>query len=318
MRGNSGRREAVDRRGAAGIHLISKGSAITVFLQIPYIDRAAKFVRVDVLCEERPEIEGKIERDRKDSALKEAADCAFLINEQATRPGSENDTKGLKKLYGVPLTADNVIVTPPKPNKKGKVTGKPKVELEVNGERVHIRDAGAAAEVQRRVAAGESLEDSSYWLKSHGATTLEGRHVVETPEGVRLQFMGKEGVWHDHLVENPELAKMLTERKASANTRGGKLFAINDTKLGNYVKTLDHGRVTPKDFRTARANEIAAAEIAKLPPQSPPKDEKEAKARKIQLAKNVSRKLGNKPQQCIDSYINPVHWQHQSFQVATA
>ena len=268
--------------------------------------QAAKFTRVNMMQGEIGDIDAKIQSDRNDPKWKDAADAAFLMREQATRPGSESDTKGLAKHYGREMTADNVVITPA----KGK--GAAKVALKFGDDVIPVKDAGTAAEIQRRLDAGESLEDSTYWLKSHGATTLEGRNVVEAPDGVRLQFVGKEGVWHDHLVENPELAKMLVERKATAKERGGKLFGANDSKVSDYVKTLDHGRISPKDLRTNRANEIAAAEVKKLG-DTPPKDAAEAKARKMAVATTVSRKLGNRPQQCIESYIDPSVWSHPAF-----
>ena len=264
---------------------------------------AAKFTRINVMKSEIKEIDAKIQADRANPKTKDAADAALLMREQATRPGSEADTKGMAKHYGKPVTADDVVVTAP----KGK--GASKVALKIGDETIPVKDQGTADEIQRRIAAGESLEDSSYWLKSHGATTLEGRHVVESPDGVRLQFVGKEGVWHDHLVENPETAKMLLERKNAAGDKG-KLLGVIDTKVSEYVKTLDHGRLSPKDLRTNKANEIAAAEVQKF--EGPPKDEAEAKARKIQVATAVSQKLGNRPQQCIDSYIDPAVWSHES------
>jgi DNA topoisomerase IB len=206
------------------------------------------------------------------------------------------------------MSPQNVVVTPAKSGK-----GPAKVALRFGSETVPIKDQGTADEIQRRIKDGDSLEDSSYWLKSHGATTLEGRHVVEAQDGVHLRFVGKEGVWHDHLVQNPELAAMLLERKATSHQRGGKLFGVNDSKAAAYVKTLDHGRLSPKDFRTNRANEIAAAEVRTFDDLPPPTNEKEAKARKIRLAVVVSRKLGNQPQQAIDSYIDPAVWNHPAF-----
>ena len=269
----------------------------------------AKFARVNVMQAEIGEIDAKIQADRADPKLKDAADVAFLMREQATRPGSEVDTKGLTKHYGQAMRAENVVVTPAKGN------GAAKVALKFGETTIPIKDAGTAAEIQRRIKSGQSLEDSTFWLKSHGATTLEGRHVVETKEGVRLQFVGKEGVWHDHLVENQELAKMLVERKNYLQKhQSGKLFGANDAKAAAYVGTLDHGRISPKDLRTNRANEIAAAEAKKF--SGPPADEKEAKARKMQVATTVSRKLGNKPQQCIESYIDPTLWTNSVFEGA--
>ena len=173
---------------------------------------------------------------------------------------------------------------------------------------IPIKDTGTADEIQRRLTAGESLEDSSYWLKSHGATTLEGRHIVTTKNGVRLQFVGKEGVWHDHAIENPKLADMLYERKAKlGKQQSAKLFGVSDSQLSSFVKDLDHGRFSPKDFRTKRANEIATEEIKRIG-DKPPKDDDERKNRVKQVAGTVSRKLGNRWQQCVESYINPAVW----------
>ena len=100
---------------------------------------------------------------------------------------------------------------------------------------------------------------------------------------------------------------MLLERKTSAGDRGGKLFGVSDGQLSDFCKSLDHGRFSPKDFRTKRANEIAVAEVAKLAAQ-PPKNDDERKARIRQVAEAVSHKLGNRWQQCVESYINPAVW----------
>ena len=270
---------------------------------------AAKFARKNAMQAEIKEIDSKIHSDRANPKKKDAADVAFLMREQATRPGSEADTKGVAKHYGKPVTADDFIVTAP----KGK--GPAKVALKVGEETIPVKDQGTADEIQRRIKAGESLEDSTFWLKSHGATTLEGRHVVESPDGVRLQFVGKEGVWHDHLIANPQLASMLLARKESAGD-AGKLFGVNDTKAAAYVKTLDHGRLTPKDLRTNRANEIAAEEAGKF--DGPPKDSDEGQARKMAVATTVSKKLGNQPEMCIERYIDPSTWLHPAFTSAGA
>ena len=264
---------------------------------------AAKFTRKNAMQAKIKEIDSKIQSDRANPKTKDAADVAFLMREQATRPGSEADTKGVAKHYGQAMTADNVVVTPA----KGK--GAAKVALKFGEVTIPVKDAGTAAEIQRRMQAGEPLQDSTFWLKSHGATTLEGRHVVKAGDGVHLQFVGKEGVWHDHLIANPQLASMLLARKESAGD--GKLFGVNDTKAAAYVKTLDHGRLTPKDLRTNRANEIAAEEVGKF--DGPPRDADEGQARKMAVATTVSKKLGNQPEMCIERYIDPSTWLHPAF-----
>jgi hypothetical protein len=252
------------------------------------------------MLKEAPAIDKQIQQGRKNPKTKEEADCALLISKQATRPGSDSDTKGLEKYYSVKVTPDNVIVTPG-------AKGKTKVELEVNGERIHIRDEGAAAQLIARKQSGEGLHDSTYWLKSHGATTLEDRNVVQGKDGVRLQFMGKEGVWHDHLIKDSEVAKMLTDRAKTAKERDGRLFDTDNTKLASYVKTLDTGRFSPKDFRTKVANEIAVRELHSYVGKTP-KDTKQREEWIKSVATTVSRTLGNKPAQCVESYINPHVW----------
>ena len=208
--------------------------------------QAAKYVRIVEMLKEAPDIQGQIDTARQNPKTRDAADCAWLINEQATRPGSEADTKGVATHYGAEMTAENIVVTPPKSGK-----GPAKVALKFGDQVIPVKDQGTADEIQCRIASGEPLEDSTYWLKSHGATTLEGRHVVKAGDGVRLQFVGKEGVWHDHLIANPKLAAMLLQRKDAAG-EGGKLFGVSDGQLASFVKDLDRGRFSAKDFRTKR------------------------------------------------------------------
>jgi DNA topoisomerase I len=196
---------------------------------------AHKFARTRAGLEWAGELHKQNQANRADPKLREEADCTWLMQEQATRPGSDKDT---------------------------------------------------AAKV-----------------KAFGATTLRAEHVVETGDGVRLQFVGKEGVYHDHLIRNPDLAQMLLARKATAGSRGGKLFATDYDRVAKYAKSLDTGRFTPKDFRTIRANQLAIAEIGKA--ADPPANEKEYKARVKAVAERVSGVLGNRPAQALESYIDP-------------
>ena len=197
---------------------------------------AVKFDRTQEMLKKAKALHEQNQNNRKDPKLREHADCTWLMMEQATRPGSDQDTKAKVKAFG--------------------------------------------------------------------ATTLLGEHVVEAPDGVRLQFVGKEGVHHDHLIRNPELAAMLLDRKRTAEKRGGKLFNTDYDKVREYARQLDGGRFSPKDFRTKRANELAIAEISKHP--EPPKSDKEYKARVNAVAKAVSQVLGNKPAQCLESYLDPI------------
>jgi DNA topoisomerase IB/GNAT superfamily N-acetyltransferase len=194
-----------------------------------------KFSRIADMIDQHGTIAEEIQRLRTVPATREEADCAWLMQEQATRPGSDRDTKAKVKAYG--------------------------------------------------------------------ATTLEARHVVETPEGVRLQFVGKEGIVHDHLIKNDKLGIMLLERKAAATSPESRIFATSDAKVRDFTATLDGGKFSPKDFRTS-AGTRTAAELVKADPQ-PPRTEKEFKAKINEVATKVSRLLGNKPAQALESYIHP-------------
>lgn len=202
---------------------------------------AAKFSRVSELVAKRHEVADQIQQGRSshDPKTREAADCLWLIENQATRPGSDKDTKAKVKAYG--------------------------------------------------------------------ATTLRAEHVEQDPDGaVRLHFIGKEGIEHNHVIRNPDLAKMLVDRKQTAGERGGRLFDTTDDKLRSFTGTLGGGGFTPKDFRTMKATLLAADELKKNADCC--KDKKEYKAAVKQVATAVSHVLGNRPQQAIESYINPTVW----------
>jgi DNA topoisomerase IB len=199
---------------------------------------AAKFARVTELIDKFDDVYGENQSNRSQSATKDAADCLWLIQEQATRPGSDRDTK---------------------------------------------------AKVQ-----------------AFGATTLRGEHVKQDPDGtVRLDFVGKEGVHHNHVIRNPDLAQMLVDRRKKAGGEG-RLFDVTDNELRDYTRTLDGGSFTPKDFRTAKATRLAISEMQKIGQCC--QNEKQFKESVKKVAVVVSGVLGNRPAQAVESYIDPTVW----------
>ena len=251
---------------------------------------AAKFARVKEMMDKDQAIAAQNQQNRQNPALVDNADCAWLMDVQATRPGSDADTKGVQKYFGKPMTP-NMIVD----------LGGGKAAIKIGNEQVRIKDPKTAAVLLERKASGKGLENTDYWLNSYGATTLEGRHIVQQPDGVHLQFTGKEGVHHDHRIADPGLAKMLTDRKAKAG-HTGKLFNTDYEHVSKYVAGLDGGKFTPKDLRTKRANLLALQHIAKTPA---PKTPEAYKAAVMDVAQKVSGVLGNKPAQALESYISP-------------
>ena len=195
---------------------------------------AVKFSRIQDMLDEYDNISREIQEARHDPKTKEDADCAWLMQVQATRPGSNADTKAKVKAYG--------------------------------------------------------------------ATTLEGRHVVVSGNEVRLKFIGKEGVSHNHMIRDKELAKMLVDRKNSVGPHN-RIFKTSYAKVRDFTANRDGGKFTPKDFRTSRAT-ILAMELVKANP-SRARNAKTYKARVKEVAMRVSKLLGNKPAEALKSYINP-------------
>ncbi len=195
----------------------------------------AKFSKTDELLANDEKIKSEIQVARHNPKTKEEADVSLLMYHQATRVGSDRDTKAAVKAYG--------------------------------------------------------------------ATTLEARHVIKDNEGVRLQFIGKKGVAHDHLIRDPELGKMLLARKAAAGSPEARIFKTNDTKVRKFVGERDGGGFTPKELRTGWATRTAIAEVKADP--RPSVNMKEHKMRINAVATKVSKVLGNEPAETRDSYIDP-------------
>jgi DNA topoisomerase I len=144
--------------------------------------------------------------------------------------------------------------------------------------------------------------DTGAKVKAYGATTLEGRHIVKTDDGVSLRFVGKKGVALDIPVHDKAIASMLAKR-AERSGDDGRLFpATNDKMLLDHVHSLDGGGFKTKDFRTHVGTSTAYDLVSRLPT---PKNEAEYKKSVMEVAKKVSKKLGNTPTVALQSYISP-------------
>ena len=139
-------------------------------------------------------------------------------------------------------------------------------------------------------------------VQGYGATTLEGRHVVQTKDGVKLRFVPgkKHGQTIEMPISDPDIAKMLLKRKADAGNTG-RLFDVNAAGLSKHVHSL--GDFKTKDFRTHLGTKTAMDEVKRIPE---PRDPKQYKRAVMMVAKSVSDKLGNTPTIALASYINPI------------
>ena len=149
-----------------------------------------------------------------------------------------------------------------------------------------------------------SERDTGAVKKAYGATTLEGRHVIQDKDGVRLEFVGKKGKSLSIPIRDKEVIDMVIQRARSAGP-DGKLFNVDDDRLRDYTHTLDGGKFKTKDFRTLLGTKTAIDKIKSFGDQKP-KSEKEYKKMVHAVAVEVSTRLGNTPAVALQSYINPV------------
>jgi len=149
-----------------------------------------------------------------------------------------------------------------------------------------------------------SERDTKADKKAYGATTLEGRHVVQRGGQTLLVFEAKCGVHQELPVTDPKVASMVVKRAQKAGPNG-KLFDCNDGQLRSYTKKLDGGGFKPKDMRTLKANTTAIKVIKKEYGSSKPKTKKEFKKRVKFVGTEVSKVLGNTCSVALQSYIRP-------------
>lgn len=146
-----------------------------------------------------------------------------------------------------------------------------------------------------------SNRDTKADVKAYGATTLEGRHVKITKEGVRLRFVGKKGVKLDIPVTDKAIAADLIKRAKAAGPRG-RLFDTTGSRLLRYSRSKDGGGFRTKDFRTAVGTSEAITVVRKM---KSPKCDEEYKQQVKAVARAVAAKLGNTPSVALQSYIDP-------------
>lgn len=141
--------------------------------------------------------------------------------------------------------------------------------------------------------------------KATAARTLQMGDAVVTGTKVKLDFMGKSGQRNVYHIDNANIAKYISERKAqmTAERRRGQLFNISATYSDAYFKSIGGDGFKVKDFRTWHANIEARKVVSSI--KRAPKDVKSYKAAVKKVAIAVSKKLNNTPAMALKSYIDP-------------
>jgi DNA topoisomerase IB len=146
---------------------------------------------------------------------------------------------------------------------------------------------------------------------SFGLTTLERKHVRRQGEGLAFRFIGKSGIEHLVVIDDPEALAALKVLRTRRDG-GTRLLAyrtpsgwadLTSAAVNLYLSDLFEGDFTAKDFRTWHATVIAAESLALSPESS-----RTATGRKRAVKKavaDVSGYLGNTPTIARASYIDP-------------
>lgn len=149
-----------------------------------------------------------------------------------------------------------------------------------------------------------SHEETLGNVKAYGVTTLEARHIVKEGDTVYLDFVGKHGVQNRFPVTDPKLSSTLMKLKQGKKP-SDRLFNTDYNSFLKYMQGLGSGAFTAKDLRTKLANDLALAEIKRIPA---PKSEKEYKKSLKAVATAVASRLNNTPGMALKSYILPPVW----------
>jgi DNA topoisomerase I len=162
-------------------------------------------------------------------------------------------------------------------------------------------DAALAALLIRRMGLRPGSDvDTGAEKKAYGATNMRASDVEVSGDVIRARFTGKKGVDLDLSHRDPELARLLRERK-KGKTDTERLLDTNERKLRDYMKDAAPG-VKPKDFRTYLGTATAASLVSGI---EPPKSKREYLSKRREVGKQVSEILGNTPTVALASYIAP-------------
>jgi DNA topoisomerase IB len=146
---------------------------------------------------------------------------------------------------------------------------------------------------------------------SYGLATLLREHVqVRGDKSVRFLYPAKSGQVRDVVVDDPEVARLVTSLRR--RTGGGQellawrdgrtWYDVTSADVTGYVKTVLGDDATPKDFRTWHATVLAARGLAEAGP--PPRSDRARRKVVTEVVRDVADALGNTPAVCRASYID--------------
>jgi len=147
---------------------------------------------------------------------------------------------------------------------------------------------------------------------SYGLTTLERRHVRRVRGGHLFTFLGKSGVEHQILVDDPAVCRVLDAITRGRHARSrllmgregpGRWVPVSAQAVNDYLHGLFRSaHVTAKDFRTWHGTVHVAAALGSV--QRDPRGKGRAKQVR-QAIVEAAEYLGNTPTVARSSYVDP-------------
>jgi DNA topoisomerase-1 len=146
--------------------------------------------------------------------------------------------------------------------------------------------------------------------RSFGLTTLRDGHVDIQGSKLRFEFRGKSGKEHSVEIQDRRLARVV---KQCRDLPGQTLFqyldddgvrqSIRSEDVNTYLREITGQDFTAKDFRTWGGTVLALSALLEIGACD---SEKEAGKAVVEMVKQVSSSLGNRPAICRKYYIHPL------------
>ena len=147
---------------------------------------------------------------------------------------------------------------------------------------------------------------------SFGLTTLQRRHVRKRRSSLVFEFVGKSGVEHEIIIDDPavvEALDVMRRRRAPAEEEllawkeRGRWHDLDAGHVNDYIRAATGMEATAKDFRTWHATVLAATALAES--DEPGTTKASRKRAEVAAMKEVAAFLGNTPAQARASYVDP-------------
>ncbi|HEX5294857.1 MAG TPA: DNA topoisomerase IB [Streptosporangiaceae bacterium] len=144
----------------------------------------------------------------------------------------------------------------------------------------------------------------------YGATTLLKQHVTMTGDGLRFDYIAKEGKHREVTVSDPAVVPTVAALLSSDNgldtlfcyARGGAWHPLHSRDVSGYIAGRAGAHFTAKEFRTWNATVLMALALANADPAATERARKRVVAAGI---REVAEWLGDTPTVARSSYVDP-------------